>query len=283
MTISYSEISTYLDCQVRWYMNYVLGYRDENEHLEFGTMAHKVLETRVIPDESLYQNLKEFFGITSWERYFTNIFEELDDRMSDYEILHREYRFDTSSLKGVIDSVWKHKTTGKILLSDYKFVTRSKNYDDITSDQQLYIYVLAWLELNPEYSLEDMSIGYISLPKKDLDNPRVLKNGQLSKDKNQFVSYKSYHDKIVELGLDIEEYSEFLESIRDKNILDILIVEEINFDILKRIASNIDNVMKDMKKGYLLEKYPCRSYNCKCNDFLLNHYDKIDLDKLPRD
>ena len=37
-------------------------------------MAHKVLETREIPDEALYSNLKDAFDIKSWDKYFKNIF-----------------------------------------------------------------------------------------------------------------------------------------------------------------------------------------------------------------
>lgn len=270
MSISYSELQTYSECQVKWYMSYKLGYRDDNEHLRFGSMAHEVLETREIPDESLHQDLKEFFKITSWNKYFTNIFEELDSRMSEYELLHKEWRFDTEHLKGVIDAVWKHKENGKILLTDYKFTTSNKDYDDIVNDQQLYIYTMAWCDIMG-YDLKDVSIGYISLPKKDLDEPRVLKNGELSKDKNQLVTYDTYVAKIKELGLELENYGDFLKDIKDKKMLDIIILNDINPDILMRMMGNIDNVVKDMNKGYLLEKYPCRSYKCPCNAFLLTN------------
>ena len=111
--VSHSEITTYVDCQKKWELQYLKGLKVDNIHFQFGSMAHKVMETRQIPDEELYQDLKEAFGITSWKNYFTSILEELDERMSDYEMLHQEYRVESEEMVGVIDVVWKHKETGK--------------------------------------------------------------------------------------------------------------------------------------------------------------------------
>ena len=59
--VSHSEITTYLDCQKKWELQYIKGLKVDNIHLQFGSMGHKVLETRVIPDESLYPELKDKF------------------------------------------------------------------------------------------------------------------------------------------------------------------------------------------------------------------------------
>ena len=88
--VSHSEMSTYLDCQMKWKLQYVDGLKVDNIHLQFGSMGHKVLETRIIPDENLYPELKEAFNISSWHNYFTTIFNELDDYFKDYNILHTE-------------------------------------------------------------------------------------------------------------------------------------------------------------------------------------------------
>ena len=121
-------------------------------------MGHKVLETRIIPDETLYPELKEAFGITSWKDYFTNIFDELDDYFKDYEILHKEYKVESEEMVGVIDVVWRHKTTGKILITDYKFSNSNKDTEDILLDEQMYIYAVIYANMN-NLTLDDIDIG----------------------------------------------------------------------------------------------------------------------------
>lgn len=261
--ISHSEITTYLDCQKKWDLVYNKGLKVDNIHLQFGSMGHEVLETRKIPDETLYPELKEAFGITSWHNYFTTIFNELDEYFKDYEVLHREYRVENEILKGVIDVVWRHKTTGRILITDYKFSTKNKGFEDILLDEQMYLYSLIYGTKN-NLSIDDIDIGYVNIPKCEMTKPRVLKNGQISKDKAQNTTYNLYIDTIQEQGLNIDDYSDVLDDFKDKKMVDVAIAQ-MNKDMMTRIAQNVDNVLKDMQKGYILEK--C-TFQCKYCDFL---------------
>lgn len=261
--ISHSEITTYLDCQKKWEIQYIKKHKVDNIHFQFGSMGHKVLETRIIPDETLYPELKEAFSITSWKDYFTNIFDELDDYFKDYEILHKEYKVESEEMVGVIDVVWRHKTTGKILITDYKFSNSNKDTEDILLDEQMYIYAVIYANMN-NLRLDDIDIGYINIPKAEMNNPRQLKNGQLSKDKAQNVTYKKYVEYIHKLNLDIKDYEDFLSEISGRTLISVSI-SPINVDMAIRIMTNIDNVIKDMQKGYVLEK--C-TFMCKKCDFL---------------
>ena len=261
--VSHSEITTYLDCQKKWELQYVKGLKVDNVHLQFGSLGHKVLETRVIPDESLYPELKEAFNINSWSRYFGKIFSDLDALMQDYEVLYKEYKVENDIIKGVIDAVWKNKETGRILITDYKFSTGTKGLEDILLDEQMKIYAVLYATLN-NLSLDDIDIGYINIPKYEPGEPRVLKNGQLSKDRAQCVLYSDYIKSILDRGLNIADYEDFLSEIKNKGFVQIAI-SPINIDMAKRIMINIDNTIKDMQKGYVLEK--C-SYMCKHCDFI---------------
>lgn len=261
--VSHSEITTYLDCQKKWELQYIKGLKVDNIHLQFGSMGHKVLETRIIPDESLYPELKEKFNIKSWSRYFGKIFSDLDALMKDYDVSHKEYKVENDIIKGVIDVVWKNKETGRILITDYKFSTGTKGLEDILLDEQMYIYAVLYATLN-NLSLDDIDIGYINIPKYEPGEPRVLKNGQLSKDKAQCVLYGDYIKAIQDRGLNIADYEDFLSEIKNKGFVQIAI-SPINIDMTKRIMINIDNTIKDMQKGYVLEK--C-SYMCKHCDFI---------------
>lgn len=261
--VSHSELTTYLDCQKKWDLIYNKGLKIDNIHLQFGSMGHEVLETRIIPDESLYPELKEAFGISSWNNYFTTIFNELDETFKDFEVLHKEYRVETDDIKGVIDVVWKNKTTGKILITDYKFSNKDKGQVDIWLDEQMYIYAAAYASLN-NLALEDIDIGYVNIPKAEMKKPRVLKNGTLSKDKAQNTTYALYLEAIEENGLNVADYEDILSEITDKRLTTVATCN-INVEMATRIMQNIDNTIKDMNKGYVLEK--C-TFQCKHCDFL---------------
>lgn len=263
--VSHSEITTYVDCQKKWELQYIKGLKVDNIHFQFGSMAHKVMETRQIPDEELYQDLKEAFGITSWKNYFTSILDELDERMSDYEMLHQEYRVESEEMVGVIDVVWKHKETGKYLITDYKFSNSDKGQVDILLDEQMYIYAVIFATMNG-LTLDDIDIGYINIPKTEMNSPRILKNGQLSKDKAQNTTYKKYLEKIKELGLDETKYEDILLELKSKHLLTIE-TSPINQDMACRIMTNIDNIIKDMEKGYVLEKCSYMCKRCECLDY----------------
>lgn len=262
--ISHSEITTYLDCQKKWDLVYNKGLKIDNVHLRFGSMGHEVLETREIPDEMLYPELKEEFGIQSWKNYFTTILNELDEYFKDYEVLHKEYRVENEQIKGVIDVVWRHKTTGRILITDYKFSAKNKGFEDILLDEQMYIYAAVYASLN-NLTLDDIDIGYVNIPKAEMKKPRVLKNGSLSKDKAQNTTYALYLEAIEENGLNVTDYEDILSEITDKRLISVA-TSNINVEMATRIMMNIDNTIKDMSnKDYVLEK--C-TFQCKYCDFL---------------
>ena len=118
--ISHSEITTYLECQKKWQLQYEQNITISNPHFKFGEMAHKVLETRNIPNETLYPELKEYFDISNWHNYFTHILNELDKFLKDYEVVGREVFVENEQIKGVIDLVLKDKNNHYVIC-DYKF------------------------------------------------------------------------------------------------------------------------------------------------------------------
>ena len=138
--ISHSEACTYWSCQKKWKLRYKDGIVISTPHLEFGSIAHKALETREIPDEILYPELKEMFNITSWKEYFEHIFKDLYYKFKDYDIVGKEIKITHDKVVGMIDLALKHKTNGTILLLDYKFKANPMSYEDLQLDEQLKIY-----------------------------------------------------------------------------------------------------------------------------------------------
>lgn len=257
--ISHTEIQTFLDCQKKWHLRYKLGYRLTTIHTQFGSMAHNVLESKEIPMEELYGELKEYFKITSWSKYFTSIFEALREEMQEWDLLEQEVFVEQDYLRGKIDAVWQNKETGRYLLTDYKFSTSNKDDIDLLIDQQLYVYGVLYA-LSHNIPIENISTGFITIPKTQLDEPRILVNGKLSKDKAQNVTEKSYRDTIARLGLDESDYSDVLDALSGRKLVK-LVIGSISPTMLQDIFENIEHVFNEMQKGYYLEK--ASSFDCR--------------------
>lgn len=255
--LSHSEITTYLQCQKKWDLIYNHKIKLSNPDFEFGEVAHKVMETGVIPSEELYPELKEHFGITSWYTYFSAILDYLRNEFKDLECIGHEIPVENDGLKGIIDVVYKDGN-GDIYLCDYKFTKQPKTLDDLCQDEQLYIYSYLYSVLN-QFDFDKIHICYLSFPKTQIDEPRLLSNGKLSKDKAQNTTQALYKRAITKYDLQENDYEDILDYLASKPLFSK--VDTIpNIDYLSRILENIDYVRKDMGKGYLLEK---NGYDCK--------------------
>lgn len=259
--ISYSEIQAYLDCEKKHDLIYNKKIKIDTPHFQFGSMAHNAMELRKIPSEELYPELKEYFNIKNWEAYFSKIFKSVDELLSEYTIIDKEYSFNHKGLKGRIDLILYKDN--KFYILDYKFSSSTKTIEDIELDQQLDIYAGVYSMIN-NIDINDIYVGYISIPKADLEEPTILKNGNLSKSKAQKITYDSYLNKIHELGLNEEDYADFLEEIKDRKLIE-FVFTSINNDKLVRVFKNLENVTKDMEKGYYLERFD--NYKCKMCEY----------------
>ena len=255
--ISYSQISTYLRCQKLWKHIYKDGFKQpSNEHMEFGTLVHNVLESRIIPDEGQYLHLKETFGITSWEIYFGIIFKELDEMFGHLNEFGTELVVETNMFIGIVDKVYK-LDDGDFLLLDYKTTARDKVYEDMKRDKQLYFYAYLFSKV---YSvpISRIKIGYINIPKSNVGKPKLLKSGKLSTAKTQNTTYELFYEAIKENNLFPSHYKEYLESLKEFKIVS-MVSTYVDVDVVNELLEIIELVMKDMEKGYTL---PC--HNCDC-------------------
>ena len=259
--ISYSQLSTYTDCQMKWYLIYKLGYKFSNKHTEFGTIVHNTLETRIVPDEFNYENIREDFKIRSWQDYFGVIFEEVDNILKDYTPLYNEIVLENDNFIGVVDKILKDEDNNHMLI-DYKTTARPKTYMDIENDAQLYFYAYLYNKIKG-VPLDKIKVGYMNIPKSDVATPKVLKNGTLSKAKSQKTTYNLYYKAIKENKLDVADYKDILEDLKDQELVS-FVYTTINIDVLKDLLDDIQLIIKDMSKGYVL---PCFGYSCKGCDF----------------
>lgn len=264
MAISYSEFSTYLDCSKKWLYKYKFRLRQEDSvHQAFGKMAHDVMRTEIIPEENLYPELKETFGISSWKQYFSDIFSEKKRMLSNYTQIHSELRLPLDDIVVVIDAIFVHNVTKRTLILDYKFTVSPKSFEDLLVDAQLPWYACIYaLSTTPKLQLADIDVGYLSIPKSMVDAPRVLKNGTLSKDKSQNTTYDLYLAKINELGLDVESYDDILNSLRLKNPFSFVVLN-VDENMVWRIFETVRRVQVQMKQEVILEQFSNRCKTCE--------------------
>lgn len=321
MSHSNSSLNTFTDCQKRYEHSYILRTSPERPpsvHLLFGSMAHEVLlhagELRdaaadgvvtqgeyntIIPSEVLYTELKESFGIKSWQTYFKFVIDEVakDERelikemvnLNDSIEIKRELKLSLTaeqlrkrgytgddSFTGIIDLLILGKNHAFIL--DYKFSTKKKTQSDFDLNSQLPMYALFVNELYG-IPLRNIKIGYIDIPKNEFALPIVLTNGTLSRSKSQNVSQEIYKMCVEEIhGKDDPVYNVYeggyyydcycalafnKAAYMQTQWLDEEMYECVIQDILDT-ASTIDDMKRNHKK--FLRKYD--SYSCSNCDYL---------------
>ena len=250
MSHSNSSLNSFANCMARYEHNYILHTppcKPISPHLTFGIMAHDclyragklrdeyedgVLEAgdyqRVIPSEVLYGELKDEFGITNWQNYFTPVIKqtaiyerqlvrELIDTQTGDVTVEREVKLQLSveqlkqlgytninqPIVGVIDCLMYTKTHAIIL--DYKFSSSKKTQDDFDMNSQLPLYAFL-IHINYDIPLHNIRYGYIDIPKKAFDKPTLLSNGTLSRAKNQNVSQEFYEQCVTAIHGDDNYY-----------------------------------------------------------------------------
>lgn len=251
MSHSNSSLNSFANCMARYEHNYILHTptcKPISPHLTFGIMAHDCLYRagklrdeyedgmleagdyqQVIPSEVLYGELKDEFGITNWQNYFTPVIKqtaiyerqlvrELIDTQTGDVTVEREVKLQLSveqlkqlgytninqPIVGVIDCLMYTKTNAIII--DYKFSSSKKTQDDFDMNSQLPLYAFL-VHINYDIPLHNIRYGYIDIPKKAFDKPTLLSNGTLSRAKNQNVSQEFYEQCVIAIHGDDTYYN----------------------------------------------------------------------------
>lgn len=319
MSHSNSSLNTFADCMAKYQHNYILHSppcKPPSEHLAFGTMAHEVLykagqlrdekedglETEyrtVIPSEVLYLELKERFGISSWNRYFVGVVKQVAkyekqciEEFAGYEgylqierekrvqltvddLQHLGYYGIKQPIVGIIDLLIIKGDYAYIL--DYKFSTTRKTQDDFDMNSQLQLYAM-FVHYLYDIPLHHIKLGYIDIPKQEFGSPIVLSNGTLSRSKNQNVTQEFYKKAVETLygndpyyncepgGYYYDCYCNLAlnkPAYLSSQWLDIDIYKNVIEDLLNA-AKMIDELV-ECKKPFL-KKYD--AYTCKSCEFL---------------
>lgn len=236
MSHSNSSLNCFANCMAKYEHVHILHTepcKPISPHLTFGVMAHDVLHKAgllrdevadgvvdkeqyrsIIPSEVLYPELKETFGINSWENYFRPIIKQvaqyerehvqslIDSKTGDVNIMREvKLQLTVEQLKsmgynnikqpvvGIIDLLIMTKT--KCIICDYKFSTTKKTQDDFDMNSQLQLYACL-VNLLYDIPLHNIQYGYIDIPKTESEKPIILSSGKLSRSKTQNVTQEMY-------------------------------------------------------------------------------------------
>lgn len=235
MAHSNSSINCFLNCEKKYELSYISKLTPEgpiSPHLKFGEMAHKVLYDAgvlrddrrdgiddynvCIPSESIGNDLKQYFGISNWNKYFKAVIKqcyeyekELCKQYVTYEILREticQYKYKDFLLKGILDLLILDNLNKKATIIDYKFSSNRKTQEDFDNNSQLQLYAYF---VNKTYGIpiKNIQIGYIDIPKQSFDNPTVLSNGTLSRAKSQNVSAELYKQAVMAIHGEDKTYN----------------------------------------------------------------------------
>ena len=239
MAHSNSSLNCFANCMAKYehaYIKHTKPCNPPSPHLTFGAMAHEVLykagllrdEHRdnvgtddyktIIPSEILYDDLKQAFGITSWQNYFLHVIKQVRDYEetlltnlldNDDDVrIEREIKLQLTveqlaelgyyglkqPLVGVIDLLLVGKNSAVIM--DYKFSTSKKGQDEFDMNSQLQLYALM-VHILYDIPLHNISVGYIDIPKTEFGKPTLLSNGTLSRSKSQNCTQELYEKAVI--------------------------------------------------------------------------------------
>lgn len=210
-----SEYQDFLRCRLRWdyAWNKKLRPKRQNEKLAFGTVFHLYLEL-------LYATGKHDLSMFEWEQdrellegvathYYATTYQE---HMKRFNVLKTEFQFEVKGLAGTIDLIMQEKLTGHIYFVDHKTTSSIDKYvKNSELDRQISRYWWALQQLG--YDVKGFIYNIIL---KDMpEYPTMLKNGTPSKAKSQNTTYELYHKYLVDNKLNISDYSEILDYLKD--------------------------------------------------------------------
>lgn len=322
MSHSNSSLNCFANCMKAYEHRYVLHTqpdRPPSEHLTFGTMAHDVLYKagilrdgvedgvvskdeywNVIPSEIVNTELKQIFGITSWNKYFIRVIrqtaeyeEKLKKQLNNGNgpvRVEREVKLQLTvdqlkslgyynidqPLVGVIDCLIYNDVEAVIL--DYKFSASRKTQDDFDMNSQLPLYAFM-VHTIYDIPLHNIQYGYIDIPKKEFGKPTLLSNGTLSRAKDQHMTQEDFKAAVIAVhGPDDPKYNcepggHYYDAYCNfaLNKAAYLSLQYLDFEVYSNVLNDLLDAAKVIdklkrEKVPFLKKYD--SYSCKNCEYL---------------
>lgn len=169
------------------------------------------------------------------------------------------YRGRAVVYQGRIDLIFQDKRDGTLWILDHKTAAQFGQTEHLELDQQCGSYVWACQKM---LGLDVAGVIYSEWRKKAPKDPDILKSGLPSQNKAQSTTPELYRQKLRELGLPEEDYTDFLQSLQESGqqyFRRIQIYRSV--DELAHLESNIVNEAVDMIDNPRIYPNPSR-WNC---------------------
>jgi hypothetical protein len=162
------------------------------------------------------KGLEKLEGFRALGHVMLDAYEEYARKNDNWEIIgvEEELRYEVSPGKwivGTVDLLIRDKTTQKLWVVDHKTCASFIDPQALEFDDQMVLYL--WMVWKVYNEVPGGAI-YSMLRKKIPADPHVLKNGGLSKARDIDTTYEIYLDKLERLGLDPDDYTDVLASLK---------------------------------------------------------------------
>lgn len=247
---SYSKLSTYLQCPMKYTIEYVCGMTEEfnaalHEKRTYGTYVHALLENRLLGSPNTQMDVLEYEEKKLLSKYDQPLVEEevlmletlkeraitifnvvkQDPFLSECEVVKDvngdpmvEYSFEIpigkKIFRGFVDFVVRHIPTGRVWLVDAKTVSQKQNELQYEHNMQLPLYMYALQDVTIENGqlLGDTLIGGMiyQISNKELKDPKINKNGSISRSAPG-CTWDTYKRVVEANGFAVADYAEMEE------------------------------------------------------------------------
>lgn len=295
--IHITDVNNFLQCRRQWDWSSNLRQHlttiEPYEPFYFGTLIHKVFEWRFDPSEAskFIDPIAEMERDPSIPKAFTTFIETLYDHYRNWQILdkadYNDRTFEWLAVEqpfniklttptgvksnkfrfaGKVDGVMRSRIDGKLYLHEIK-TTKSidSRIQQLPFEFQPTAYMLAMQEV---YQEEIAGVVYTLIRKKLPDDPDVLKNGLLSKNKSidttaeHYLAFARQHHNDWSDTQIRQEYGELLQKLLsepNKFFRRVLVTRnKAQLDQMQRILYDVAREMTSSK----LRIYPNPSYFC---------------------
>lgn len=202
---SFSKVNSYITCPYQHYLRYTEKWypKQKSRALSVGSAIHECCEAyRKNELDKFDFNMTNEIDLKQWLEYY----KKYSTISKDYEFVFIEKTFKCKSFIGIIDGLVRNKRTGKLWI--YEMKTFSKELDEFQRifRQQPYVYY---------QQLKDKGINVQGIVwenvKSDLPKePELLKNGKLSKAKNNNIIPDTVISACKKYNLDVADYQDLI-------------------------------------------------------------------------
>lgn len=275
---SHSRISTFRQCNRRYYYQYVEGIETKTpEALLLGQLFHEILEYHyddkdVQPVIDKYINFIRTGELETppdlMEHVYHEYLKHYKKQMAEEELLFNEQKFEIAFdedeediMTGVVDKIIRVGST--VILRDHKTTSGSLKYspEQVRYNPQQLLYK-DMAEMLTKVEIDAVEIDEIRLAILLPDVP-LNRDGKPTVDIRRLanITYEMYHNKLVELGLEDDPDFEYILSALEKRghpLFRRTIVSMTDPIVNRTNLKDIEATMKQIKKEKVFPRNPGR-------------------------